>query len=78
VELLDRADSETKEKIALFHAALDLFENRDWEGAKKAFEKVLALAPDDEASRVFIKRCGQFKQAPPLPQWDGVFNLDTK
>jgi adenylate cyclase len=78
VELLDKADGETKEKIALFHEALDIFESRDWEGAKNAFEKVLALAPDDEASRIFIKRCGQFKQAPPSPQWDGVFNLDTK
>jgi adenylate cyclase len=67
-----------REKTGLFHEALDLFENQDWDRAQKAFEKVLTVSPDDEASRIFINRCGQFKQSPPAPQWDGVFNLDAK
>jgi adenylate cyclase len=77
-ELRDNAPEELKEKTGLFHEALDLFENRDWDRAQKAFEKVLTVSPDDEASRVFISRCGQFKQSPPPPRWDGVFNLDAK
>jgi adenylate cyclase len=78
LELRDRATEEMKEKTGLFHEALYLFENRDWDRAQKAFEKVLTVSPDDEGSRIFIERCGRFKQSPPPPQWDGVFNLDTK
>jgi adenylate cyclase len=78
LELRDNAAEEMKEKTGLFHEALDLFESRDWDRAQKAFEKVLTVSPDDEASRIFIERCGRFKQSPPPPQWDGVFNLDAK
>jgi adenylate cyclase len=77
-ELRDSATEEMREKTGLFHEALDLFENRDWDRAERAFEKVLTVSPDDEASGIFIKRCGQFRHSPPPPQWDGVFNLDTK
>jgi adenylate cyclase len=78
LELRDNATEEIKERTGFFHEALDLFENRDWDRAQKAFEKVLTVTPDDEASRIFINRCGRFKESPPPPQWDGVFNLDTK
>jgi adenylate cyclase len=78
LELQDNATEEMKEKTGLFHEALDLFETHDWDRAKKAFEKVLTVSPDDEGSRIFIERCGRFKQSPPSPQWDGVFNLDAK
>jgi adenylate cyclase len=78
MELRENASEEMKEKTGLFHEALDLFENREWDTARQTFEKVLTVSPDDEASGIFIKRCDQFKQFPPPDQWDGVFNLDQK
>jgi adenylate cyclase len=79
LELRDSATEEMKEKAGLFGEAMDLFENQDWDRAQKAFEKVLSLFPGDEVSRIFIRRCGEFKESPPpaSPQWD-VFNLDEK
>jgi adenylate cyclase len=77
-ELRENATEEMKEKTGLFHEALDIFENRDWDRAKTAFEKVLTVSPDDETSRIFIRRCEECKQTPPSPQWDGVRNLDEK
>jgi adenylate cyclase len=69
---------ELKEKTGLFNEALVLFEDRDWDKAQTAFEKVLTVSPDDGPTPIFIKWCEQYKKFPPAPNWDGVRNLDQK
>jgi adenylate cyclase len=78
LELREDAVEELREKTSLFHEALTLFENRDWDTARKAFEKVLTVSPDDGPTPIFIKWCEQYKKFPPAPNWDGVRNLDQK
>jgi adenylate cyclase len=43
-----------------------------------AFREALALNPSDFASRMYLDRCEQLKQAPPPDDWSGVFVMQTK
>ncbi|NOY07375.1 MAG: CHASE2 domain-containing protein [Spirochaetes bacterium] len=80
-ELLDEqktADSKVKEAVEIFHKGLDLFEERDWDGASRVFTDILKIVPNDGPSSVYIKRCREFKKKNPPASWDGVFNLTVK
>jgi class 3 adenylate cyclase len=66
------------EQTYLFHKALDLFEARNWKDAETAFNQVLKLYPDDGPSRLYVDRCRQFQEYPPVADWDGSFNLTEK
>jgi len=80
-ELIDEKgalDSEMEQALETYHAALELFEKRDWDSAHKQFKEVVKLLPGDGPSDFFIKRCIQYKRKGPEKDWDGVFNLTTK
>jgi adenylate cyclase len=80
-ELLDlaaEAGEQQKKLVSVFHEALFHFENRDWDKAAEGFKQALAIAQDDEPSKMYLERCEQFKTHPPKPDWDGVYNLTSK
>jgi len=80
-ELIDETehmDSNTREGLDTFHAALELFEERDWEEAEKLFRAATKLLPEDGPSLFYIERCRKFVSSPPAENWDGVFNLTLK
>jgi class 3 adenylate cyclase len=80
-ELLDftgGAAAEQKTMVDLFHAALELFEKREWQAAEAGFQKALDHSPADSPSRVFLERCAQYRQSPPPQEWDGVFESKEK
>jgi adenylate cyclase len=80
-ELLEFAEEATagqKAMVETFHAALELFEKRDWPAAEGAFQKVLEQTPNDAPSRVYLDRCSLYRMAPPPEQWDGVFDWGVK
>jgi adenylate cyclase len=80
-EVLDTkadAPSAMHEQVALFHKAMDLFEERNWRDAENTFGQVLAIAPNDKPSRLYISRCRKYRDYPPAEDWDGVFNLTEK
>ncbi len=70
--------NEVKEAVAIFHAGLDLFEEKNWKKAEARFEEVLKILPEDGPASTFLKRCQQYITNPPPENWDGVFNLTTK
>ncbi|MDR1970653.1 MAG: response regulator [Treponema sp.] len=78
IEFSASASEEQREVVDLFHAALDLFERRDWAGAGAAFQGVLDRFPQDKPSAVFLERCGDNRKTPPPPDWDGVLELKNK
>jgi adenylate cyclase len=71
------APPQTLRMIELFHHALDLFENQDWTAAETAFMAVLEQAPEDGPSKLYLERCGKYRNNPPQ-SWDGIANLTQK
>jgi class 3 adenylate cyclase len=78
IEFNASATEEQRRTVELFHEALDLFENRDWNGAAAGFQRVLNFSPGDNPSRVFLDRCISGRENPPPPDWDGVLDLKYK
>ncbi|MDR3020246.1 MAG: CHASE2 domain-containing protein, partial [Treponema sp.] len=80
-ELLDTAAGATgddKKLITVFHEALDNFEKRIWKSAAEGFREALAINPEDNPSKMYLKRSKQFVNKPPEDSWDGVYNLTSK
>jgi adenylate cyclase len=61
----------------VFEKARKLYEEGKFEEAHLAFERVAEEWPDDEPTKVFIERCKEFAQSPPV-NWDGVYRFMTK
>jgi adenylate cyclase len=78
MEVKEEAAPALLEKKGLFEEALEMFEQKDWERAHKAFTRLRALDSGDEPALRFIHRCVQYKRNPPPDGWDGVFNLTEK
>jgi len=62
------------EKAALFQSGIEAYRNRDWDGAIDAFRRLGADVP----AGIYVQRCLAFKQSPPPPDWDGVFEIGEK
>jgi class 3 adenylate cyclase len=78
LELKAEATDALFEQVYLFHKAMDFFEKQNWKDAETSFNQVLKLFPNDGPSQLYIDRCRQFQEHPPLPDWDGSFNLTEK
>ncbi|MDX9801730.1 MAG: CHASE2 domain-containing protein [Spirochaetia bacterium] len=78
VEEKSAAESKVTEGIEMFHNALEVFEDKEWEKAEKLFSEILKVLPEDGPATTFIDRCQKYIKTPPVANWDGVFNLGVK
>jgi len=78
VGMADALAPEAHDRLDRFARALALYEADDFHGASYAFADLLALYPNDEPSRVFWERSNHFLDAPPAPDWNGVWVMETK
>ncbi|MFW6212539.1 MAG: CHASE2 domain-containing protein [Spirochaetota bacterium] len=76
-DVVDR-DQKVIHKLRTFNSGLTKFEEKDWEGALKLFREVLDEFPEDGPSKLYLKRCQDFMKKPPRPDWDGVYNMESK
>jgi len=79
-ELLDwgRNESLHTERIVRFSEALTAYRRQQWDEAIELFQKIKARFPEDGPAETFIKRSHEFMEAPPEPDWDGVYAMKTK
>ncbi len=49
-----------------------------WDEARDAFHAALTAVPNDEPSKIFIKRVDHFAASPPAAAWDGAWHFDHK
>ena len=79
-ELLGPAagNSEQREFVDRFHAALEAYRAGRWETAIGLFGELLRDRPDDGPTQLFIQRCMDLIESPPEGEWDGVFVMKTK
>jgi adenylate cyclase len=73
----DLSDAEV-EAWNIHQDALDLYYKRDFQEAKKAFEQVLHILPEDVCAAIFAQRCMKYARNPPLNSWTGVEILREK
>lgn len=61
-----------------YNKAREAYKNKNFIEASMLYEKCISLKPQDKTSKVFLKRCEDFKINPPDADWDGTYNLDHK
>ena len=66
-----------EEVINMFHEALKLYRSFKFDRALKYFE-ILVNDYNDKTSSVFVVRCQELLDNPPLKDWDGVYIAETK
>lgn len=64
--------------LEYFKAGLRAYRGRDWHSAVSWFEQALDLEPQDTPSKLYIRRCHEYRNTPPSPDWDGVYELKAK
>ena len=78
VERKGELDENRSKGHAYFAKGLELYRGQEWDEALKYFTAVNKFIPDDPPSKIFLKRCGEFKAASPGKEWDGVFTATEK
>lgn len=72
-------NSEEMKKFAKqFEDIYEIYLKREWTKAKDLFEQRLKEYPDDEVCKLYIKRCEDFINNEPPPNWKGIIRLETK
>jgi adenylate cyclase len=66
------------EFVEVYHEALKLYREREWDRAIELFSRALEIYPDDYTCKLYIQRCLYFKEVPPPEDWSGVFVMQTK
>jgi len=80
-ELLARKGALPAEKqhvVALYQDGLAAYKQREFTVAKERFEAARALDPSDGPTKVYLHRVQEYQAAPPPPDWDGVYVLQSK
>lgn len=62
----------------LHHGGIKFYQEGVFEKAKKQFQNVRRLLPDDYIAAMYIKRCNYYIANPPGPQWNGVTKMTHK
>lgn len=78
VGFLHDATPEEMEAIEQWEQAIDLYEQKQFDKARRIFFSLAAKDPHDKVAPLYIKRCDDFIASPPDSSWDGVFNLTQK
>ncbi|MGA2419064.1 MAG: adenylate/guanylate cyclase domain-containing protein [Candidatus Acidiferrum sp.] len=65
-------------RVQDFRAARELYRQRQWEAAQRAFQAILDKWDGDGPSRAYWKRCQEYLFDEPPSGWDGVFTMTHK
>ncbi|MDH3353647.1 MAG: adenylate/guanylate cyclase domain-containing protein [Chromatiales bacterium] len=77
-ELIDPLSEITEEEIRQFQRALQLYRAQKWLAARMLFLSLREMLPDDKPCQIYIKRCDFFIDNSPPPEWDGVYDRESK
>ncbi len=69
---------EDKKLSALSETGFEAYLQKDWQGAKAAYQEIKTLFPTDVTAEIFLARIEQFEKEPPPEDWQGLFILHTK
>ena len=72
---LSPAQAEARQE---FVQGLELYRKRCFEEAGRHFVRALEAWPETAPAKEFLERCRRLQEAPPPPEWDGVFRPEQK
>lgn len=64
--------------LVQFNDGLAQYKQMHWDSAVKAFRKALEIRSGDPPAEMYIKRCLELNEHPPVGEWDGVFTMTRK
>jgi len=70
--------TELSDEIAIYHQALDLYFQQQWNDALKILEKLHSEHPNTVLYKIYIQRIKEYKKNPPPASWNGVFEHLSK
>jgi len=76
--LRDQLSAQVIEDTKLFHNALRLYREQNWDAAEKVLQELRSVQPDSYLFALYLERIGVFRSEPPPADWDGVFTYMTK
>jgi adenylate cyclase len=72
------SDADEGELTERFAAALHLFRQRNWDGARDALERILARYPTDGPARFYLRQCDVCASAMLPEEWSGTIRMNVK
>lgn len=64
--------------LDFYAEGLQLYRQKDFRSAERAFKKALLFDEHDRPSQLFLERCSEFKACPPQSEWDGTWQFTKK
>lgn len=62
----------------LYNQALNYYFSRQFREAKQCFEECRRTLTDDKVIQLYLERCENFIQYPPMPEWQGIARLTQR
>ena len=67
-----------QDQVALYEKGRTHYQQRKFDLAIDTFSSLLRATPEDQATRLYLKRCQQMQLHPPTNDWDGSWQLQEK
>lgn len=64
--------------LPAYNPGFALYHERKFQEAITHFSEVLNIVPDDKVAQLYIERCNDYLEEPPVSDWDGVYTMKTK
>ncbi len=66
------------EELHFYKKSIEFYRSQEWDKAEEILKRLAADEPGRKLYKVYIDRIERFRRTPPPPDWDGVFEFDTK
>src|SRR5579885_2300776 len=73
-----KLDDGRMEVLEGFRSGVNLYREQKWSEAGEYFRKILDSDPHDRPSQEYLRRCKEYENSPPPPNWEGIFELWSK
>ncbi|GAB3268529.1 CHASE2 domain-containing protein [Chitinimonas naiadis] len=73
-----RLDKASRNEVDLFHVALKHYRAQDWDMAELQLLNLGKQVGEARLYAVFLSRIAAFRKVPPPPDWDGVYDFESK